>query len=202
MVSNPMFNITYGLYIITATEEEKDNGCIINTLQQVTSQPNRIAVTVNKSNYTHDMIDRTKKFNVSVLTQETPFGVFEHFGFKSGRDTEKFFKGASEKRSKNGILYIPSCTNAFISGSVIEQYDLGTHTMFIADVTEMRVLSDEKSLTYDYYFENIKPKPKKEEKKKGYICKICGYVYEGDELPPDFICPLCKHTAEDFEKIV
>lgn len=202
MAGNPMFSISYGLYILTARDGEKDNGCIINTLSQITSNPNRISITVNKSNYTHDLIDKTKMFNVSILTTETPFGVFEHFGFQSGRDTEKFFKNENEKRSQNGILYIPSCTNAFISGKVIEQYDFGTHTMFIADVTEAEVLSDVPSLTYAYYHANIKPKPQSKTEKKGYRCKICGYIHEGDELPDDFVCPICKHGAEDFEKIV
>lgn len=201
MAANPMFNITYGLYVLTAKDGEKDNGCIINTLAQVTSNPDLISITVNKANFTRDMIDKTKKFNVSVLTTETPFGVFEHFGFQSGRDTEKFFPSQSVTRSENGIIYIPSCANAFFSGEVIEQHDYGTHTIFIAKVTQSEVLSDAPSLSYDYYHKNIKPKPKKEVK-KGYRCKICGYVYEGDELPEDFICPLCKHPASDFEKIV
>ena len=201
MAANPMFNITYGLYVLTAKDGEKDNGCIINTLAQVTSNPDLISITVNKANFTRDMIDKTKKFNVSVLTTETPFGVFEHFGFQSGRDTEKFFPSQSVTRSKNGIIYIPSCTNAFFSGEVIEQHDYGTHTIFIAKVTQSEVLSDAPSLSYDYYHKNNTPKPKKEVK-KGYRCKICGYVYEGDELPEDFICPLCKHPASDFEKIV
>lgn len=201
MASNPMFNITYGLYVLTAKDGEKDNGCIINTLAQVTSNPELISITVNKANFTRDMIDKTKKFNVSVLTTETPFGVFEHFGFQSGRDTEKFFPSQGVTRSENGIIYLPSCTNAFFSGEVIEQHDYGTHTIFIAKVTESKVLSDAPSLSYDYYHKNIKPKPQKQVK-KGYRCKICGYVYEGDELPEDFVCPICKHPASDFEKIV
>lgn len=200
MASNAMFSITYGLYILTARDGEKDNGCVINTLAQLTSSPNRISITVNKSNYTHDMIKKTKVFNVSILTESTPFGVFEHFGFKSGKDTEKFFSASNDNRSDNGVLYIPSCTNAFVSGKVIEEIDLGTHTLFIADVTQSMVLSDEPSLSYAYYHENIKPKPKTQEE-KGYRCKICGYVYQGDELPEDYVCPVCKHGAEDFEKI-
>ncbi|MGN1418421.1 MAG: flavin reductase [Acutalibacteraceae bacterium] len=201
MAKNPMFNISYGLYVLTAKEGDKDNGCIINTFAQVTSNPDIVSITVNKANYTNGMIDRTKKFNVSVLTTETPFGVFEHFGFQSGKDTEKFFKNENEKRSDNGILYLPSCTNAYFSCEVIEQHDYGTHTMFIAKVVQMEVLSDEKSLTYDYYHANIKPKPQSTKKVKGFRCRICGYVYEGDELPEDFVCPLCKHGAEDFERI-
>lgn len=200
MASNAMFSITYGLYILTARDGEKDNGCVINTLAQLTSQPNRISITVNKSNYTHDMIKKTKVFNVSILTENTPFGVFEHFGFKSGRDSEKFFSASEDNRSENGVLYIPSCTNAYVCAKVTEEIDLGTHTLFIADVTQTEVLSDEPSLSYAYYHENIKPKPKTESA-KGYRCKICGYVYQGEHLDEDFICPICKHGAQDFEKI-
>lgn len=200
MASNAMFSITYGLYILTARDGEKDNGCVINTLAQLTSQPNRISITVNKSNYTHDMIKKTKVFNVSILTENTPFGVFEHFGFKSGRDSEKFFSALENNRSENGVLYIPSCTNAYVCAKVTEEIDLGTHTLFIADVTQTEVLSDEPSLSYAYYHENIKPKPKNESA-KGYRCKICGYVYQGENLDENFICPICKHGAQDFEKI-
>lgn len=200
MASNAMFSITYGLYILTARDGEKDNGCVINTLAQLTSQPNRISITVNKSNYTHDMIKKTKVFNVSILTENTPFGVFEHFGFKSGRDSEKFFSALENNRSENGVLYIPSCTNAYVCAKVTKEIDLGTHTLFIADVTQTEVLSDEPSLSYAYYHENIKPKPKNESA-KGYRCKICGYVYQGENLDENFICPICKHGAQDFEKI-
>lgn len=200
MNTSAMFKISYGLYILTANDGEKDNGCVINTLAQVTGNPNRVSITVNKANYTHDMILKTGVFNVSVLSESAPFKLFEHFGFKSGRDTQKFFKNPNEARSENGVLYIPDCTNAFVSGKVVETLDLGTHTMFIADVTDCEVLSDEPSMTYAYYHANVKPKPQKTEK-KGYRCKICGYVYEGEELPEDFICPICKHPASDFEKI-
>ena len=197
-----MFKLSYGLFVLTAKCGEKDNGCIINTVQQVTSNPNRISVTVNKQNYTHDMIKKSGVFNVSVLTTEAPFKVFEAFGFKSGRDTDKFAECPHDARSENGLRYVSKYTNAFISARVIEERDLGTHTLFIADVTEAKILSDIPSVTYQYYFDNIKPKPiKTEEKKKGFVCKICGYVYEGETLPPDFICPLCKHGAEDFEPI-
>lgn len=200
MAENPFFKITYGLYILTAKDGKKDNGCVINTLSQVTSRPELISVTVNKSNFTRDMIDKTKEFNVSVLTEKTPFGVFEHFGFQSGRDAEKFF-GNTASRSENGICYLSEYTNAFFSARVIEQHEYETHTVFVAEVTESAVLSDEPSLSYDYYHKNIKPKPQKQETKKGWRCKICGYVYEEDELPKDFICPLCKHPASDFERI-
>ena len=193
-----MFKLSYGLFVLTAKDGGKDNGCIINTVQQVTSTPNRISIAVNKQNYTHDMILKTGIFNVSVLTEETPFEVFKHFGFQSGRDVDKFASCTEDVRSENGLKYLPKYCNAVMSGKVIQTVDCGTHTLFIADVTFAQVLSDAPSVTYEYYFANIKPKPQKSEKKK-YVCKICGYVYEGDELPADFVCPLCKHGAEDFE---
>lgn len=202
MASNPLFNITYGLYILTAEENGKDNGCVINTLMQQTDTPKRISVTVNKQNYTHGMIKRTKKFNVSILTTETPFEVFRHFGFQSGADNEKFFKNPNETRSDNGVLYLTGCTNGYFSGAVVEEVDMGTHTMFIAEITQSEALSDAESLTYAYYHANIKPKPQPKEEKKGWRCKICGYVYEGEELPEDYVCPVCKHGREDFEKIL
>lgn len=194
-----MFALSYGLFVITA-KTDKDNGCIINTVQQVTQNPLKISVTVNKNNYTHDMIVKSKEFNVSVLTESVPFSVFERFGFSSGRDTDKFDGFDNVSRTENGILYITDNTNAVISGKVTQMIDLGTHTLFIADVTEANKLNNDKSVTYQYYFDNIKPKPQPQ-KKKGYVCKICGYVYEGENLPDDFICPLCKHGAEDFEPL-
>ena len=196
--NNSLFKISYGLFVLSAKDGEKDNGCIINTAQQITNAPNRISVAVNKANYTHDMIVKSKKFNVSTLTESTPFEIFQHFGFQSGKDTEKFV--GEPLRTENGIAYIGGVSNAVISGEVEQIIDCETHSIFIAKVTEAKILSDEKSVTYDYYFENIKPKPKKEEK-KGYVCKICGYVYEGEPLPADFICPICKHGSEDFEKL-
>ena len=200
--SSSMFKLSYGLFVLTARSNDKDNGCIINTVQQVTASPNRISVTVNKQNFTHDMIAKTGAFNASVLSTDVPFSVFERFGFRSGRDTDKLDGYENVRRSENGLIYLDGYSNALISGRVIQSVDLGTHTLFIADVTEARILSDIPSVTYEYYFANIKPKPvKTEEKKKGFVCKICGYVYEGDELPPDFICPLCKHGAEDFEPL-
>lgn len=202
MNTKAMFKLGYGLYVLTSRIDEKDNGCIINTVAQVTSQPNRISITVNKDNYTHDMIAESGVFNISVLTTSVPFEVFQRFGFQSGRDCDKFDGYASVKRGANGVLYCTEHTNAFISGKVVNQMDLGTHTMFIADVTDCEVLSDETSVTYDYYQKNIKPQPKKEEKVvTGYRCTICGYIYEGDELPADFVCPICKHGAEVFEPI-
>lgn len=197
--NNALFKLSYGLYVLTA-KDEKDNGCIINTTLQVTSSPNRISVTVNKNNLTHDMIMKTKIFNVCPLTENAPFEIFKHYGFQSGKNTDKIIDNPNLTRSENGLFYLPACTNAFISGQVIDTVDLGTHTMFIADVTEAKVLNNEKSVTYEYYQENIKPK-KQDAPKKGYICKICNYVYEGDELPEDFVCPICKHGASDFEKL-
>ncbi len=197
-----LFKLSYGLFVLTARDGAKDNGCIINTAVQVTSSPCRISITVNKQNYTHDMIQRTDAFNLSVLTEEAPMKVFEHFGFRSGKTVNKFTDCETENRTGNGILYIPKFTNAVISCAVVGSVDCGTHTMFIADVTETKILSDVPSVTYQYYFDHIKPKPAaKPEVKKGYVCKICGYVYEGEELPADFVCPLCKHGAEDFEPI-
>ena len=199
---NALFDISYGLFVLSTRDGERDNGCIINTVMQVTDEPKRIAVAVNKTNFTHDMICSAGVFNLSVLSTAVPFEVFRHFGFQSGRDTEKFSADVPQARSENGLMYLPQYTNAFISARVIEQQDCGTHTLFTAEITEARVLSDEPSATYAYYFEHIKPKPQPaQEKKKGFVCKICGYVYEGDTLPADFICPLCKHGAEDFEPL-
>ena len=195
---------SYGLFVLTARSGDKDNGCIINTAAQLTSSPNRINIAVNKANFTHDMILNTGVFNISVLAENTSFDTFKRFGFASGKDTDKF-EGFLENtaRSANGLLYVTAGTNAFMSAKVIEAHDYGSHTLFVAELTEAEVLRDEPSVTYAYYFEHIKPKPqpKIEEEKHGYVCKICGYVYEGETLPPDFICPLCKHGAEDFEKI-
>lgn len=202
MDAKAMFKLGYGLYVLTSRSGEKDNGCIINTVAQVTSKPNRISVTVNKDNFTHDMIVKEGVFNVSVLTTDASFAVFQRFGFQSGRDCNKFEDYKAVKRGENGVLYCTENTNAFISGKVVNQVDLGTHTMFIADVTDCEVLSDAVSVTYDYYQKNIKPQPKQEEAGvKGYRCTICGYIYEGEELPPDFVCPLCKHGAEAFEPV-
>ena len=200
MDNKVMFNITYGLYVLTAKENGKDNGCIINTLSQVTSTPNRISITVNKSNHTHDMIKNTKKFNVSLLTEETSFDLFKHFGFQTGKDTDKFADYEGYARAENGIVYLTKYANSFISGDVVQEIDLGTHTMFIADAADGQVISDVPSVSYAYYHKNIKPAPETK-KAGGWRCKICGYVYEGDELPADFVCPLCKHPASDFEKI-
>ena len=193
--------LTYGLFVLTAQQDGKDNGCIINTAQQLTSTPGRITVAVSKQNLTHDMILQTGQFNVSVLTQSAPFALFQRFGFQSGRTADKF-AGLAFQRSANGLAYLAEHANAFFSARVVDALDYGSHTLFIAEVTEAAALSSESSVTYDYYFAHIKPKPAvTQEKKKGFVCKICGYVYEGDTLPPDFICPLCKHGADDFEPI-
>ena len=202
MDAKAMFKLSYGLFVLTAKDGEKDNGCIINTASQVTAEPNRITIAVNKGNYTHDMIKKTGVFNVSILSQDVTFDTFKHFGFQSGRDTDKFDGYADAERSANGLFYLTKGTNALISAKVTDMKEFETHTLFIADVTECRVLSDVESVTYAYYFAHIKPKPQPvEEKKAGWVCKICGYVYEGEELPADFICPLCKHPASDFEKL-
>lgn len=199
---NAMFKIPYGLYILTANCNGKDNGCIINTVMQVTSTPNRISIAVNKANLTHDMIKESGIFNVSVLIRDTPMSVFKTFGFQSGKNVDKFADNPNLVRSKNGIIYVPEYSNAVISSKVIASADLGTHTVFTAEVTDAVTLSDAPSVTYDYYHTNIKTKNEPQaEVKKGYICKICGYVYEGQQLPPDFVCPICKHGTDDFEKL-
>ena len=200
MDNKVLFNIGYGLYVLSANEGEKDNGCIINTVMQVTSDPLQIAIAVNKKNYTNEMIQRTKKFNVSILAESAKFELFEHFGFHSGRDTDKFADFFDTKRSPNGVLYITQNTNSYMSAYVKQEIDLGTHTLFIAQLVAAEVLSDEPTVTYTYYQNNIKPKPQNTNK-KGWRCKICGYIYEGENLPADFICPWCKHGAVDFEKI-
>lgn len=196
---NALFNIGYGLYVVTVNDGKRDNGLIVNTVMQVTGSPNRIAVTVNKSNYSHDVIKQTGKMNVNCLTIDAPFAVFQAFGFKSGKDVDKF-ADCTPVRSNNGLIVLPKYVNAFISLTVQQYIDLDTHGMFICTVDDANVLSDRESMTYAYYHKNVKPKPQKQEK-KGYVCKICGYVYEGDTLPDDFVCPLCKHGAADFEEI-
>lgn len=202
MNNNAMFKIGYGLYVITTNVNGYDNGCIVNTVIQVTTMPNRISVTINKDNKTHDMIMDSGKFNVSMLSQKATFDVFKHFGFQSGKSVNKFADFDAFERSANNIAYITDGTCAFLSATVYSSVDLGTHTMFIANVTDGEVLSDDEPVTYSYYHANIKPKPQAVEVKaeSAYRCKICGYVHEG-ELPDDFICPLCKHGASDFEKI-
>ncbi|HIT49716.1 MAG TPA: flavin reductase [Candidatus Pelethenecus faecipullorum] len=192
-----MFKLSYGLYVLTAKENEKDNGCIINTVTQVTSDPNRITIAVNKSNYTHDMIMRTKKFNISVLTEQSKFATYKHWGFQSGATVDKC-ENITFQRSENGLIYLEEECNAYLCAEVISTTDLGSHTLFLANVVDAEVISEDESVTYSYYQKNIKTTPKKEEKKKGFICTVCGYIYEGDSLPEDFICPWCKHPASDF----
>lgn len=192
-------NIGYGLYVVTSNDGKKDNGLIVNTISQVTNTPNRIAVTINKENYSHHVIRQTGTMNVNCLTVDAPFAVFEKFGFASGRNVDKF-EGCEVLRSDNGLVFLPRYINSFMSLKVEQYVDLGTHGMFICEITEARVISNAESMTYSYYHSNVKPKPDTEGK-KGYVCKICGYVYEGDELPEDIVCPLCKHGAADFEPI-
>ena len=201
---NPLFSISYGLYVLTSKDSNgKDNGMILNTVNQVSENPVRIAFTINKHNYSAEVVKETKKANVSILSVNTPFSVFKNFGFQSGKDVNKFETFKDYKVSKNGLTYLTKYANAFISLDVISCEDLGSHYLFIATISESQQLSKEESLTYSYYMSNIKPKPARSEKKiNGWICKICGYVYEGEVLPKDFICPLCKHGAEDFERYV
>lgn len=202
MNNNAMYKISYGLFVITANENGFDNGCIINTAQQVTADPNRISVTVNKSGKTHDMIKTTGAFNISIISEEADFELFRHFGFQSGKDINKFENYENAKRAANGIMYITKGINSYISAKVINEVDLGTHTLFIAEVTDADMISDAASATYAYYHSSIKPKPQeKKSKKTVWRCKVCGYEYKGEELPEDFICPLCKHPASDFEKV-
>lgn len=196
-----LFRIGYGLYVVTTHDGKRDNGCIVNSVMQVSDKPNRVAVNVNKANYTHEIIQKTGKLNVNCLSVEAPFKVFECFGFRSGRNTDKFADYEEiAPRSGNGLIYLPNYINAYMSLETEQYVDLGSHGMFICKVTEAQVVSDKETMTYNYYQANVKPKPKTE-KKKGWVCKVCGYIYEGEELPEDFICPICKHGAQDFEPI-
>ncbi len=195
MDKKAMYKLSYGLFILTAKDGEKDNGCVVNTVIQVTTEPNRITVAVNKNNLTHDMVAKTGEFNVSILSEKSKFDTYKHWGFQSGRDVDKL-EAVNFCRSANGLVYLPDEANAYLSAKVIESKDLGTHTLFLADVTDGAVLSEDESVTYSYYQKNIKTAPVA--KKKGYVCTVCGYVYEGDPLPEDFICPWCKHPASDF----
>jgi len=194
-----LYNIGYGLYVVTTKDGEKDNGLIVNTVTQVTDTPNRIAVTINKRNYSCDLVEATGVLNVSTLSQDAPFKLFEHFGFQSGKDVNKFDGFKHVQRSSNGLLFLDKYANSYISCKVINKVDLQTHVMFICDVTQCVKLSEKETMTYTYYQKNVKPKPDAD--KKGYVCKICGYVYEGDTLPEDYVCPLCKHGVQDFEPI-
>lgn len=194
-----LFRIGYGLYVVTSNDGKKDNGLIVNTVIQLTDTPNRVAVNINKANYSHHVIKQTGMLNVNCLSTEAPFSVFQQFGFQTGRSVDKF-AGQTVHRSDNGLVFLDKYINAFMSLKVEDYVDLGTHGMFICSVTEARVMSNQETMTYTYYQNNVKPKPETEGK-KGFVCKVCGYIYEGDELPADYICPLCKHGAADFEPI-
>lgn len=194
-----LFRIGYGLYVVTSNDDKKDNGLIVNTVIQLTDTPNRVAVNINKANYSHHVIKQTGMLNVNCLSTEAPFSVFQQFGFQTGRSVDKF-AGQTVHRSDNGLVFLDKYINAFMSLKVEDYVDLGTHGMFICSVTEARVMSNQETMTYTYYQNNVKPKPETEGK-KGFVCKVCGYIYEGDELPADYICPLCKHGAADFEPI-
>lgn len=197
--SKALFNIGYGLYVVTTNDGIRDNGLIVNTVCQLTNTPERVAVTVNKSNYSHDTIKNTGKMNVNCLSTDAPFKVFEAFGFVSGRDKDKF-KDCTPHRSENGLVVLPKFINSFMSLKVEEYIDLGTHGMFICSVTEAEVISTLETMTYTYYHKHVKPKPETQ-KKKGYVCTVCGYIHDEADLPADFVCPICKHGAEDFEEL-
>ena len=194
-----LYKIGYGLYVVTSHDGKRDNGLIVNTVMQVTSSPERVAVAINKSNYSHDVIRESGKMNVNTLSVDTPFKVFEAFGFRSGRDTNKF-EGCSPIRSKNGLVVLPKYINAYMSLEVLDYVDLGSHGLFICSITEAEVVTEAESMTYAYYHARVKPKPASSDV-KGYVCTICGYVHPGSELPEDFECPICKHPRSDFVPI-
>lgn len=196
-----VYKISYGLFVLTTKDDEKQNGCIVNTVSMITDNPTRLVVFVNNANYTCEMIKKSGVFNASILTESAPFELFKQFGFSSGRDTDKF-QGKAYPKTDNGVYYIAEHTNAVLSAKVVDAYDYGTHTLFVAEMTDAKKLSDEPSATYEYYHKNIKPKPQtKTAEKKKWVCKICGYEYEGEEMPDDYICPICKHPKEDFELV-
>lgn len=205
MNKKAMYKLSYGLFVLTSKDGDKDNGCIINTAIQAASSPNQLSICVNKANYTHDMIVKSKTFNISTISEAADFELFKHFGFQSGKDVNKFDGYQHFNRSQNGITYITAGTNSFISVKVDKIIDLGSHSMFIGEITDMELLSDDKSATYEYYLNNIKPKPeevgKTDDGQTIWRCTICGYEYIGEQIPDDFICPICKHPASDFEKI-
>lgn len=203
MDKKAMYKLSYGLFVLTSAYGGKDNGCIINTGIQVTSEPNRISIAVNKANYTRELVEKSGRFNLSVLSEAAGFDIFRHFGFQSGRDVDKFVDYLHCERSANGLYVITNGTNAYISAAVEKTVDLGSHMLFIAAVDDMEVLSGDPSATYAYYQDQIKPKPARQASsgKTAWRCTVCGYIYEGEELPVDFTCPLCKHPASDFEKI-
>ena len=204
-MSNPLFNIQYGLFVITTCDGGRDNGCICNTVVQVTAQPNRLSVSLNKENCTTELIQRSGRFTISIISENADFELFKHFGFQSGHTVDKFADFTDCRRVSNGTLAVTRSTNTYLSVNVEQTIDLGTHILFIGLITEMETLSDTPSATYNFYQENIKPKPQAvgqtKEGKTIWRCVICGYEYEGEELPADFICPICKHPALDFEKV-
>lgn len=203
MENKAMEKVSYGLFVVTVNSNDKDNGCILNTVTQVAINPNRISIAINKVNYTHDLLMSSDDFTVSIISIRAEFEIFKQFGFQSGRDVDKFKGFKDVKRVSNGTLAITKGTNAYISGKIFERIDLESHTLFIADVTDMDILSNDKSATYDYYHSNIKPQKtsKIDTEKTIWRCRICGYEYEGEEINEDFICPICKHPASDFEKL-
>lgn len=204
MDNKAMYHLSYGLFVLTSALEGKDNGCITNTGIQVTSEPNRISIAVNKANYTQEMVQKSGRFNLSILSEAASFDLFRHFGFQSGREVDKFADFSDCRRSANGLYYITAGTNAYLSATVEQAIDLGSHTLFIAAVDDMEVLSSVPSATYAYYQSRIKPKPVQQAStgKTVWRCTVCGYIYEGEELPADYLCPLCKHPASDFEKVI
>lgn len=199
MDNKALHAIGYGLYVATTNDGSKDNGCIVNAVNQVSSTPLRVAISVRKGNYTYEIIKKTGKLNINCLDVTAPFSLFKHFGYQSGRDVDKF-SDMEVMRSENGLRILPGHINAWMSLEVEQYVDLDSHGMFICLVTEGAQVSREESMSYHHYQKNVKPQPKPE-KKKGYVCKVCGYVYEGEELPADFVCPWCKHGAEDFEAL-
>ena len=203
MDNKTMYKLTYGLFVLTSSFEGKDSGCIITTAGQFTSEPNRFSIAVNKTNFTQELVQKSGRFNISVLSENADFELFRHFGFQSGRTVDKFAGFTDCRRSANGIYYVTAGTNGYISATVEQTVDLGSHTLFIASVDDMEVLSDAPSTTYAYYQSSIKPKPQQPAAtgKTVWRCTVCGHIYEGEELPADYICPLCKHPASDFEKV-
>lgn len=203
MDKKAMYRLTYGLFVLTSALEGRDSGCIINTAGQVTAQPNRISIAVINENYTRELVQKSGKFNVSILSEQARFETFRHFGFQSGRTVDKFAGYGDCARSANGLYYITAGTNAYISASVEQAIDLGSHTLFLASVNDMEVLSDAPSASYAFYQTSIKPKPAQPggSGKTAWRCTVCGYTYEGETLPADFVCPLCKHPASDFERV-
>ena len=205
MNQKALFNISYGLYVVTSNFDGRDNGCITNTVSQLANEPLTVSVAINKANYTCDMIRASKKFTASIISQDADFELFKHFGFQSGRDVDKFENYGYAARGVNGCMVITKGVNSFINVDVVQEVDLGSHILFIGHVTDAEKLTDSPSATYTYYFENIKPKPQPvsntENGKTVWRCSVCGYEYVGEELPEDFVCPLCKHPASDFEKV-